>query len=182
MKYFKKIVGERVYLSPFNPADLETLTKWMNDPEVTDGLGDTHMQYNIINEKEWLDDILKKAEPAFAIVNSETDEIIGSIGLFEIKQVHGSATVGILIGEAENRSKGYGTEAMKLLMGYAFDVLNLRNVMLRVYDFNERAYKSYLKAGFKEMGRQRGAHYLHNKYHDIIYMDITREDWYENKN
>jgi RimJ/RimL family protein N-acetyltransferase len=179
MKYFKKITGERVYLSPYNPDDILILTKWMNDPAVTEGLGDTHLQYNLVSEKQWLDGIMQKGEPAFAIVCAETDTIIGSIGLFEIKQVHRSATVGILIGEAENRGKGFGTEAMRLMVGYGFDVLNLRNIMLRVYDFNEGAYKSYLKVGFKEMGRQRGAHYLNNKYHDIIHMDITREDWYK---
>jgi len=178
MKYFKKIPGERVYLSPYSPEDIELYTKWMNDSAVTDGLGDTNVQFNLINEKEWIDDILKKAEPAFAIVSAETDKAIGGIGLFEIKPVHRSASVGILIGDYENRGKGFGTEAMKLIVGYGFDVLNLRNIMLRVYDFNEIAYKSYLKVGFKEMGRQRGAHYLNNKYHDIIHMDITREDWY----
>ncbi|MCL2637415.1 MAG: GNAT family N-acetyltransferase [Oscillospiraceae bacterium] len=180
MKYFKKIPGERVYLSPYNGSDeeVESFTKWLNDSAVTDGLGDTHMQYNLPNERLWLEDIMKKGEPAFAIVLAETDEIIGSMALMEIKQVHGSATVGIFIGEAEHRGKGYGTEAMKLLVGYGFDVLNLCNIMLNVYEFNENAQKSYLKVGFKEIGRRRKAHYLNNARHDIIFMDITREDWY----
>ena len=178
MKYFKKIPGERVYLSPYHPDDTEILTKWMNDRAVTDGLGDTLRQYNLVSEKDWLDNTMRKGDYAYAIVCAETDKIIGSIGMFEVVQIHGTAVVGLFIGEAENRGKGYGTEAMKLLVGYAFDVLNLRNIMLNVYEFNENAQKSYLKVGFREMGRRRGAYYLDNKYHDVIYMDITREDWY----
>jgi len=180
MKYYKKIIGERLYLSPYNATDTEAelFTKWLCDPEVADGLGDTFMQFNIVNEKQWIQDMLKKGEPAFAIVKNDTDEMIGSISLMEVKVSCGSATVGILIGEAENRGKGYGTEAMKLIVGYGFDVLNLHNIMLCVYDFNEGAYKSYLRVGFKEFGRRRGAYYLNNKRHDAIYMDITRDDWY----
>ncbi|MDR2532844.1 MAG: GNAT family N-acetyltransferase [Oscillospiraceae bacterium] len=178
MKYFKKIPGERVYLSPYNLEDVRILTKWLNDSAVTDGLGDTFMQFNLLNETQWVEDMLKKTEPAFAIVLNETDELIGSIALMDVKLACGSATVGLFIGEAENRSKGLGTEAMKLIIGYAFNVLNLYNVNLAVYDFNEGAYKSYLKVGFREIGRRRKAYYLNNKRHDIIYMDITREDWY----
>jgi len=178
MKYFKKITGENIYLSPYHPDDAEIYTKWLNDRSVTDGLGDTGMQFNLVNEKQWLEDTLKKGEPALAIVLAETDRLIGSIGLFEIKQTHGTATVGLFIGEAADRGKGYGTEALKLFVGYAFGVWNLRNIMLMVYEFNQNAVKSYLKAGFKEFGRRRKAYYLDNKYYDIIFMDITRDDWY----
>jgi RimJ/RimL family protein N-acetyltransferase len=181
MKYFKKIAGERVYLSPINPADLEIYTKWLNDREISDRLGDGCLMINLETEKKWIEDALKNGDHSYAIVLNETDELLGNIGLFEVKQMYGTATVGLFIGESENRGKGYGTEALKLLTGYAFDVLNLRNIMLCVYEFNEAAYKSYLKAGFKEMGKRRKAYYLNNKYHDIIYMDITREDWYKNE-
>ncbi|MCL2109076.1 MAG: GNAT family N-acetyltransferase [Oscillospiraceae bacterium] len=176
MKYFRKIQGENVYLSPYNLDDLEVFTKWMNDRAVTDGLGDSAEQFNLINEKKWLEDMLEKGEPCFAIISEKNDELIGSMGLFEIKQIHGSAMVGIYIGDAENRGKGYGTEAMKLLINYAFNVLNLRNIMLNVFEFNENAYNSYLKVGFKEIGRRRKAHYHNGNYFDIISMDITRED------
>lgn len=178
MKYFKKILGENVYLSPYNPEDVAIFTKWMNDRAVTDGLGDSAAQFNLLNEKKWMEDILNNNEIAYSIVLNNGDILIGSIGLFEIKQIHGTATVGLYIGEVENRGKGYGTEAMKLLVGHAFGVLNLRNIMLTVFDFNENAYKSYIKVGFKEFGRRKKAYYLNNQYYDTIFMEITREDWY----
>jgi len=178
MKYFKKIPGERVYLSPVNLEDLEIYTKWLNDREISDRLGDGCLMINLETEKRWIEEALKNGDQSYAIVLNETDELLGNIGLFELKQIYGTATLGLFIGEEEKRGKGYGTEALKLMVGYAFDVLNLRNIMLNVYEFNENAYKSYIKAGFKEMGRRRGAYYVDNKYHDVIYMDITREDWY----
>ncbi|MCL2693963.1 MAG: GNAT family N-acetyltransferase [Oscillospiraceae bacterium] len=178
MKYFKKIPGERVYLSPQNSEDVEIFTKWLNDSKVTDGLGDTYIMFTTATQRQWLEETSKKGDYAFAIVKNQTDELIGSIGLMDVKLACGSATVGVFIGEAENRCKGYGTEAMQLIIGYAFEVLNLYNINLAVYDFNEGAYKSYLKVGFKEIGRRRKAYYLNNKRHDIIYMDITRDDWY----
>ena len=179
MKYFKKIPGERVYLSPLNIEDAETYIKWLNDRSVTDGLGDTYLNFNLIIEKDWLEENLKKGSHIYAIVLNETDELIGNVGVEDIKPAHGTATVGIFIGEAQNRGKGYGTEALNLLVGYAFGVLNLQNIMLMVFEFNQNAVKSYQKVGFKEFGRRRKAYYLNNQYHDIIFMDITREDWYK---
>ena len=93
--------------------------------------------------------------------------------------MYGTATVGIFIGEEENRNKGYGTEALKLLIGYGFDYLNLNNIMLTVYSFNEGAINCYKKVGFKEFGKRRKAVMLKNKRYDIIYMDIIREEYYK---
>jgi RimJ/RimL family protein N-acetyltransferase len=84
----------------------------------------------------------------------------------------------MFIGDEKHRNDGYGTEALKLAVGFGFDVLNLNNIELKVYDFNERAAKSYLKVGFKEYGRRRQAYYLNGEYHDVICMDILREDFY----
>jgi RimJ/RimL family protein N-acetyltransferase len=85
----------------------------------------------------------------------------------------------MFIGDEKNRSKGYGTEAIRLGIKYGFEVLNLNNIELKVYDFNERALNTYKKAGFKEYGRRRQAYYLNGKYHDVICMDILREEYYE---
>ena len=179
MKYFKKVPGERIYLSPPTLDDISLYVKWLSDRAVTDGLGDSHRFMNFINEKEYMETALKNGDWWFSIILNSTDEAIGSVGLIDVNYVYGSAKVGILIGEGDCRGKGYGTEAMRLLVGYAFDVLNLYNIMLEVFEFNEIAINSYLRVGFKEMGRRRSAFYLNNKRHDVIYMDITREDWYK---
>ncbi len=179
MKYFKKIIVERIYLSPMCIDDLELFVKWMNDSSVTDGLGDSGMQYNMLSEKEWVEDNLKNGKHQYSIILLENDELIGNIGIDDLDEKNKRCTLGLFIGEDKNRNKGYGTEALKLLIGYAFDVLNFNNVMLNVFSFNERAIAAYKKVGFKEFGRRRQAYYLKNKYHDVVYMDIIREDWYK---
>lgn len=179
MKYFKKLVGERVYLSPMNLEDSEKFTKWMNDFNVTDYTGRSCGLTTLEGEKAWLNSALNSGEPLFSIIKLENDELIGNTGLMKIDNIRKTATLGIMIGEDENRSKGYGTEAIRLLLDYGFNYLNLNNIMLEVFSFNERAIKSYKKAGFKEIGRRREAYYLNGKYYDEVYMDILAKEFTE---
>jgi RimJ/RimL family protein N-acetyltransferase len=172
MKYFKKLAGERVYLSPMNPDDAETYVKWFNDFEVTNGLGSSYRMVSLESEREWLKN--NSNQHQFAIVRLEDDLLIGNCGFHGVDQIRQCAEVGLLIGEEENRSKGYGEEVLKLLLDYGFQYLNLNNVMLRVFSFNERAIQCYKKVGFKEMGRRRQSYYLKGKFHDEVYMDILK--------
>lgn len=95
-------------------------------------------------------------------------------------------TIGVFIGEEDNRSKGYGAEALKLLLDYGFNYINLNNIMLTVKSFNERAIKCYEKVGFKEFGRRRESYFLNGKYYDDVHMDILasefKESFIRNKN
>ena len=179
MKYFQKLVGEKIYLSPMCMDDIEKYTKWFNDFKVTDGIGASSKIINVENEKEFLDRILRLGNEQFAIINSENDEIIGNCGLEDFIAIHRTATLGILIGEEENRGKGYGKEAVGLLVDYGFNYLNLNNIMLTVKSFNDRAIACYKKVGFKEFGRRRKSYYLNGKYYDDVYMDILAEEFKE---
>jgi len=174
MKYIKKLVGKRVYLSNINVEDAETYVKWFNDFSVTDGLGTSCRMLSLESEKEW---ILQNSDKyQFAIVSLENDELIGGCGINFIEQLRQCAEVGLFIGDEENRSKGYGEEALNLLIDYGFDYLNLNNIMLKVFAFNERAINCYKKVGFKEIGRRRQSYYLKGKFYDEVYMDILREE------
>ena len=84
---------------------------------------------------------MDKKEQQFAIVLKETDELIGNCGFVDINHLHQRGEVGLFIGAEENRSKGYGTEALSLLVEYGFNYLNLKNIMLKVFSFNKRAIK-----------------------------------------
>ena len=66
----------------------------------------------------------------FVVIKLENDEMIGTVGLEHINQINKSATLGIMIGEKENRGKGYGEEAINLLLDYGFNYLNLNNNQL----------------------------------------------------
>ena len=137
MKYFKKIVGERLYLSPMNQEDTEIYTKWMNDRKVTDNLGMSASMCPIEAERNYIQS-KKSNDYDFSIVLND-DTLIGNISLMSVDNISGSATLGIFIGEEENSGKGYGTEAIKILLDYGFNVLRLHNIDLHVYDFNKPA-------------------------------------------
>ena len=175
MKYFKKLVGNRIYLSPMSVDDAETYVKWLNDLATTDGLGNSSRIISLEDEKEWI----KKSSSSFqfAIVRLEDDTILGNCGFNEINQVMQNAIVGLFIGDEDNRNQGYGQEALNLLLDYGFNYLNLNNIMLKVFSFNERAIQCYKKVGFKEIGRRRQSYYLKGQFYDEVYMDILREEW-----
>lgn len=177
MKYYKKLVGQRVYLSPMRLEDAETYAKWLNDLSVAEKLGTPSNMVSVPGEQEW---IRKNSQDAqFAIVKAENDELIGNCGFNTIDHIHQCAEIGIFIGDEENQNNGYGSEAISLLIDFGFNYLNLHNIMLRVFAFNESAIRCYKKSGFKEIGRRRQAYYLKGRYHDQVFMDIIRSDRYE---
>lgn len=174
MKYIKKIIGERIYLSPMSVEDAQIYAKWLNDSDVTDGLGATSRVVSIESEKSWLEK--NSSDYQFAIVRAADDVLLGNCGIDALKQLDQCASVGIFIGEEENRGKGYGSEALHLLVSFAFDYLNLNNIMLCVFDFNERAIACYEKVGFREIGRRRQSHYVKGKLYDEVFMDILKSE------
>lgn len=177
MKYYKKLVGERIYLSPLNIEDAEKYAEWFCDFKMTDGINKSGSLTTVESEKEWIEKSLKENRLNFAIINLENDELIGNCGIMNINQKDRYAEVGIFIGNESNRSNGYGTESLRLLLDFGFNYLNLNNIMLGVKSFNERAIACYKKVGFKEFGRRRESHFLNGKYYDDVYMDILAREF-----
>ena len=176
MKYFKKLVGERIYLSPRNEEDVEIFTEWLNDFGITDYIGRSSNIVTLQEEKMFLEKV-DNNNRVFVIIDIETDEIIGTVGLHEINNINRTATLGIFIGNKEYWSKGYGTEAIQLILDFGFNYLNLNNIDLALMEFNERALKCYEKCGFKEIGRKRKCNFINGKYYDSILMDILAEEF-----
>ena len=189
MQNFKKLVGDRIYLSPKGVSDeeVEKFTEWMNDFQVTDYIGRSAYITTIPAEKEWLENsAVNNDKRNFNIVELGSDKLIGTVGLENFNQIARSAVLGIFIGDGEYRGEGYGTEAIKLLLEYGFRYLNLHSIRLDLLDVNERAHKCYLKCGFKDIGSSREAVFLNGKYHDKLHMDILASefegDYIRNKN
>jgi len=113
----------------------------------------------------------------FSIRTLADDRLIGGIGLDGIYWTHGDCFVGIGIGNREDWGKGYGTDAMKIILRYAFIELNLHRVSLDVFEYNPRGVRSYEKAGFVVEGRQRGVILREGRRWDMIFMGILREEW-----
>lgn len=176
MRYFKKIVGEHLYLSPMNAEDVQLYTQWLNDASVSDNLGTYAKMISLASEEKALARMACEGQN-FAMVLSEGDRLIGNISLMEIDPVSRRATAGLFIGDAENRGKGYGAEALRLLLGYGFQTLNLHNIMLHVHADNAQAIACYKKVGFREFGRRREALYKKGVYVDVIHMDILATEF-----
>ena len=185
MKYFKKLIGDRIYLSPRTSEDAEIFTQWLNDFETSDYVGMSGKLITFEGEREYLE---KNSSPkaSFVIVTLEENKMIGTVGLEDINDIDRSATLGIFIGDKDYRNKGIGTEAIKLILEYGFKYMNLHNIKLDLMEFNERALKCYQKCGFKECGRRRKCRFVDGKYYDRISMDILDEefegDYIRNKN
>jgi len=162
--------------------DIDSFILWLNDEEVRQYLGMT-LPLNKIREKEWIEGIYKDdRNMVLGIVLKEDDHLIGNIGLHQISMPHRNARLGIFIGDKGYWSKGCGTEALKLLVKYGFDQLNLNRISLTVFDFNSRAIRAYEKAGFKREGVLREHMYRNGKYHDVYIMAILKSGWRERQN
>ena len=187
MKFFKKLVGDNIYLSPRNVDEevIEKCVEWLNDFETTDYTGRSAQILTVDDERKYFENP-KDSDCVFFIVRKENDELIGTVGLHNINNISRRATLGIFIGDKNGRNKGYGTEAVRLILEYGFKYLNLKNINLDVMEFNERAQACYKKCGFKEYGRRRKCEFVNGKYYDLISMDILAEefqgDYIRNKN
>src|SRR5215211_5828315 len=121
----------------------------------------------------------KEAKPeryGFNIRTLDGDKLIGFFGLY-VELIHSEAWVGIGIGERDFWSKGYGTDAMKLCLRYAFLELGVQRVALGLHGYNTRALRSYEKAGFRLEGRTRQDVLREGKRSDTLWMGILREEW-----
>jgi RimJ/RimL family protein N-acetyltransferase len=174
-KYFRKMTGKLCYLSPIDVNDAEKFTEWLNDLEVTQNLTLHPQIISVEGEKGFLERLSK--EHNYSIIDNDTNELVGNCGYVKIDHINQIAEIGIFIGNKKYWNRGYGTEALSLLLDYGFKALNLHNVLLRVYSFNERAIKCYEKTGFKTIGKNREALLRDGKRHDIIFMDILRDEF-----
>lgn len=174
--YYPKLIGEKCYLSVVNPEDYPLYTTWVNDLEVTLGLGITSKQITQLVEREILEQ-LSKSNYNFAVVDKQTHQVIGNAGFPRLDQINQNGEVGIFIGDKSYWGNGYGGEALKLMLDFGFNILNLYNIRLSVFEFNQAAICCYQKIGFKEAGRIRGARMIGGNRYDLIYMDMIASEY-----
>ncbi len=157
--------------------DLKTLTAWDSDSEYGRlQNSEPVLLFTLKSVQEFLEKEIGEMF-MFGIRRVEDDRLIGMLNLSGVNWTSGNAWVGIGIGEREEWGKGYGTEAMQLVLRFAFRELNLKRVSLTVFGYNPRAVRSYEKAGFREEGRARGYLNRGGRRWDMIYMGILRREW-----
>lgn len=178
MTFVYKVRGEKCSLAPCRMEDAEKWEQWLNDPAITIPLGDeAYVVTGLESARESIAGIIRHQENVFTIVDNASEEAIGRCLLFGINQVDRCAMLGIFIGEPAYQGKGYGEEALCLLLDYAFNLLNLHNMMLGVFSFNERAIHVYQKIGFQVIGRRRQAREIGGVKYDAILMDLLASEF-----
>lgn len=170
------VEGAEVALGPLRADLIPTYHRWENDFSI-------HPQRGIRSRPVTLEQVMKTYQRTdsdacwFTIYQSVSRRPIGVAWWDQIEYSDGTATLGIFLGEEEARGRGYGTEAVRLMLDYAFSVLGLNNAMLIVAEFNHAARRAYEKAGFREFGRRTGSYRLAGRCWDDIYMQALSHDF-----
>lgn len=166
------IKGEKTILRLAEDGDLESMVAWNQKPEIAAIMGwqITGMDQSVHN---WYHKLLvNKSSKLFAVLNYG-GELIGSISVFNVIWKRKEAEITICIGEARNWDKGYGSDAIKSIINYAFSSLSLDSLYLRVYSHNKRAINCYIKCGFKFEGMLKRSG---NGRQEIYLMRIMRSE------
>lgn len=172
--------GEKIRLREYKKEDIKLAQEYVNDSEIKRLLNPgIPFLYTYEDEEKWYENLsASKDTYNFAIETLEDKKYIGGCGINEVDWKNSYVVVGIFIGDKDYLGKGYGTDAMKVLMHFIFEQMNIHKIKLNVFSFNKRAIKSYEKCGFKVEGILRDELFVDGKYHDEVSMGILREEYY----
>ena len=173
------LVGKKLYLRGIEQKDLEgRYFDWLNDYEITKYMESSFFPNTVEKLQEYFNSIGKSNNNVLlGIIDAETDTHIGNVRLGPINWVHRTSFLGIMIGEKDFWGKGYATEALKLVVDYAFNRLNLHKVSAGANASNKASIRAYEKIGFKIEGRRKEELYVDGTYHDGIIMGLTKGDF-----
>jgi RimJ/RimL family protein N-acetyltransferase len=170
------LYGEKVLLRAFKPEDFQRQWEFSNDVEFeVIGGGDPWEPVPLARVQAQFEERMRQGEAHFAI---EADgKYIGSCGLFHFDQTAHTCELGIGIGDRAYWGRGYGRDAVRVLLDYAFRLRNFHKVWLEVHSVNERAIRAYRACGFVEEGRLRQHAWGNGQYVDLVFMGILRSEW-----
>ena len=176
------IVGKKVRLRPVERGDLPRFVEWFGDPEVRRHLA-LYLPFSLAQEERWFESLLDRLErqgDVLLAIETADGVHIGNIGLHAINWKDRNAELGITIGEKTYWDRGYGTDAVRTLLGLAFREMNLHRVLLRVDTDNARGIRCYEKAGFQREGTSREAVFKGGTYRDQYVMSILESEFESN--
>ncbi|MFD2370543.1 GNAT family N-acetyltransferase [Brevibacillus sp. GCM10020057] len=171
--------GERVYLRPLGLDDTDWYFRSLYKRE-TRRLTGTQKHYTREQIHQYIESKAQDSSSVLLLIaRRDDDQVIGDIQIGGIDTFNRNAYIRISIENSDNQGKGFGSEAMRLMLDYGFGILNLHRIELNVFAFNERAIKAYEKLGFQREGVQRQALYYNHAYHDSILMAMLAEEYRE---
>ncbi len=174
---YQRFRSSKIYLSPINVNEhLEYFSRWLNEDSSILAFNGF---YNKILNEESIKSIIEswtQAQQCALLIVTNDNQIIGSISLFNINNFIKSGEIGIFI-EQKYQNQGYGYEAMKLIIDYAFNMLNFRYLLVNCYSHNLSALAVYKKLGFKEYGLLKEAIYYNGSFFDVNMLQLFRQDY-----
>jgi diamine N-acetyltransferase len=174
------LVGQRVVLKPVTKAIIPYLAKWYSNPEILRLIGGTERYTREKAEQGYHEESKDTTSIWFTIMVKPDDRVIGKVGLLRMFRPWQTTDMSVVIGEKAMWGHGYGTDAGKRLLQYAFDELRFHRVAIGVVGFNTRAVRFWTGLGFQQEGIARESYYCDNQYSDFIMMSIL-EDEYRHK-
>jgi RimJ/RimL family protein N-acetyltransferase len=170
------IYGSRIRLRRIERQDIPTFVRWFGDPEVREYLMINRPISNA-EEERWFERKLEEEDSEIYAIETMDGAHIGNIELFNIDTRHRHAELGIVIGEKAYWGQGYGSDAVRTLLRFGFEEMNLHRVFLRVYEDNARGIRAYEKCGFRHEGRLREANYRKGRYWDELVMGVLNDEF-----
>jgi RimJ/RimL family protein N-acetyltransferase len=171
------VQGQRAGLGALRHDLIPAYLRWRSDPEVLRGTGESTHVPTIEAVQAWYEQATRPGnrEVHFTVYDLDDLAPVGTALLVRVNQHDGTAEFGLTIGE--RRNQGLGSEATKLVLDWAFTVMGLHNILLVTFSWNLPAIRAYSKAGFREIGRRRGAVVTYGKRHDQVLMDAVADEF-----
>lgn len=164
-----------VWLRPMTVDDTERIVAWRNRDFVRNNFIYQEL-FTVEGHLAWIRDQVEPGRVVQFIICLSDGREIGSVYLRDIDEEKGEAEYGIFIGEAEALGCGYGTQAARKALDFAFTRLKLRRVFLRFYADNIGAGKSYEHAGFRLTDRRESVMTIQGE-RKVLFMEIDQAAW-----
>jgi RimJ/RimL family protein N-acetyltransferase len=178
-KHSGLLTGDKVYLRPLNGEDAQQYYHTFYGTEVRRLTGTQRH----LSKEQIAAYIERKADDDSAVLLlialRENDEVIGDIAIQDMDRGNRTANLRLAIGDEEHQNKGYGREALLLMLDYGFGILNLHRIELEVYSFNSRAAHVYESVGFVREGVRRQTLFYNHEYHDVVMMSMLENEYRE---
>lgn len=171
--------GKKITLRAIEQEDLKSLHRWSNDPEINHQLGGWHFPSSLQDQQKWFESLSVKSNDQRFAIETKEEGLIGMANLVSVNWKDRNAFHGMLLGDTENRGKGYGVDTIMTVCKYAFEELGLKRLDTTIIEYNKASLGVYIeKCGWKEEGLKKNYYFRKNKWWDQVIIGITSEAYF----
>ncbi len=172
----KEIIGQKVILREQREEDAAYFAFWFSQPQIMFRCGFTEPT-DEEKERRYINEYHKSEDSVWFTITGTDGSVIGETGLLRMFPAWHCTDLTIIIPDPERQKKGYGTEAIRLMLDMAFREYEMNRVSIGVVGLNTDALEFYKKIGFRQEGIQEQGYYYNGEYSDFVMMRILREEW-----